>query len=105
MRIYKRCWCKIGIVDTDVDTTHPDLQSNISTTVSGHNFVYNNNSLYRTDDHRTELAGIAGAERDNNMGISGVAPEADIIPLVYGMPQDNTMPENNDMMTSFIHAI
>ena len=70
---------KVAILDTGIDSNHPDLKDNYK---GGYNFVYDNNDPY--DDsrygHGTHLAGIIAA-RDNGTGVVGVAPEASIYAL------------------------
>ena len=70
---------KVAILDTGIDSNHPDLKDNYK---GGYNFVYDNNDPY--DDsrygHGTHVAGIIAA-RDNGTGVVGVAPEASIYAL------------------------
>ena len=63
---------KIAIIDTGIDKNHPDL--NIR---GGISFI--NDTEYWDDDlgHGTSVAGVIGA-LDNNLGIIGVAPEAEL---------------------------
>lgn len=74
---------KISIVDSGVDTLHPDLIRNI---LPGHDAVDDSTDGYPTpnyqeDGHGTCCAGIVAAEKDNGIGVSGVAPECGIIPV------------------------
>ena len=98
---------KVGIVDTGTDISHNDLTGNISPTMPGYNFVYDSSSpLYVSDAHGTHVSGIAGAVGDNSLGVSGVAPECQIVTLpILEMPFDATKPQNNDIDTAFIDAI
>ena len=75
---------KIAIIDTGIDEDHPDLDDNI---MGGVNFV--SKPSWRTPDpnkwdddngHGTHVAGIIAAE-DNNIGVVGVAPGADLYAL------------------------
>ena len=80
----------VGIVDTGIDYTHPDLQTNIwsapsdfSVTLNGvpitcpagtHGFNAIDGTCYPMDDHMhgTHVSGIIGAAGDNSVGIAGV---------------------------------
>jgi subtilisin family serine protease len=75
---------KIAIIDTGIDEDHPDLDDNI---MGGVNFV--SKPSWRTPDpnkwdddngHGTHVAGIIAAE-DNDTGVVGVAPGADLYAL------------------------
>ena len=68
----------IAVLDTGVDSKHPDLRANI---VEGWNFVDNNNDTTDLDGHGTHVAGIIAATSNNKVGIAGIAPEARIMPL------------------------
>ncbi|MGD1846786.1 MAG: S8/S53 family peptidase [Salibacteraceae bacterium] len=85
---------KVAILDNGVDTDHPDLQDNMlmgydatansplstSTVPGGH---------FGNDAHGTACAGIVAAS-DNNIGISGIAPNCKIIPIkIFGTDVNN----------------
>lgn len=67
---------RIAIIDSKVDVRHPDL--------AGH-FVANENFLSTDapapEQHGTAVAGIIGATSDNGVGISGMAPGAQMMAL------------------------
>jgi len=67
--------CKVQIVDSGIDTTHPDLSANV---VHGFNFNYYSNTYGGYDDygHGASTSGIVAAVGNNSIGISGVAPGA-----------------------------
>ncbi len=69
---------KVAVVDTGVDTTHPDLQGRI---VVKANFVAGGKASFDQDRHGTAVAGVIAARANNDIGIFGVAPEADLIAL------------------------
>ena len=64
---------RIAVIDTGVDTTHPDLQGSIATT---RNFVDRDDAQFAHDRHGTEVAGVIAAIANNRQGIVGVAPES-----------------------------
>jgi len=63
----------IAIVDTGLDTTHPDLQGRIHDI---NNEVDGDPPAFNRDPHGTEVAGIIGAIGDNHVGIVGIAPKS-----------------------------
>jgi subtilisin family serine protease len=63
----------IAIVDTGVDTSHPDLAGRIHDTS---NEVDGDAPAFNRDPHGTEVAGIIGAIGDNHVGIVGIAPKS-----------------------------
>ena len=67
----------IAIIDTGIDYTHPDLDANYA---GGYDFVNNDTQPLDDNGHGTHVAGIVAAE-DNNSGVVGVAPEADLYAL------------------------
>ena len=69
----------IGIIDTGVHATHPDLLG--SNMVSGYNYLNNNRSTDDTEGHGTFVAGIIGAKKNNHIDIAGMAPEATFVTM------------------------
>ena len=65
---------KIGIIDSGIDYTHPELSVNY---VGGWDYVNNDNDPKDDYGHGTFVAGIIGAA-DNGQGIVGVAPQASL---------------------------
>src|SRR6218665_552230 len=68
---------KVGVFDTGIDTTHPDLKSQILTG-RGYNFNLDSLSDWGTDNarlhgHGTAIAGLIGAKRNNTTGVAGIA--------------------------------
>lgn len=68
---------KVAVVDTGIDTSHPDLLSNITT---GYDFVNNDSSPIDDNGHGTHVSGIIGGI-DNETGIVGVANMIKIMPV------------------------
>ena len=67
---------RIAVVDTGVDTTHPDLRGRIVKTAT---FVDGGERTFTADLHGTAVAGVIAADADNGIGIVGIAPETRII--------------------------
>jgi hypothetical protein len=67
---------KVGIIDTGVDTEHPDLRGRIAAAL---NFVDSDEAQFRRDRHGTEMAGVIAAVANNHQGIVGVAPLARVL--------------------------
>ena len=69
---------RIALIDTGVDTQHPDLRGRILETRS---FVTPAHRPARLLRHGTAMAGIIAAVANNHIGIVGIAPRAQL--LVY----------------------
>ena len=85
---------KVGIIDTGIDATHPDLDYNVRglvtcTTTNGCTMGSRDNDNY---GHGTTVAGIIAARR-NNVGMVGIAPNVKLygaaaIGITNGSDQD-----------------
>ena len=83
---------KIGIIDTGIDITHPDLMHDSSIEkIRGFDFVENNNRPDDQNGHGTEVAGIINA----NGNLKGIAPKAE----VYAYKVSN---DGNSISSEFI---
>jgi subtilisin family serine protease len=87
----------VGVLDTGADLTHPDLAPNLWTNAAGsggcavgtHGFEsadYTDGEhvgCMPDDDngHGSHVSGIVAAKGNNGMGVSGVAPNVEIMPL------------------------
>jgi thermitase len=77
----------IAVADTGVDLTHPDIAPNLWTNLNpgpgsglhGYDFVDGDGDPDDFNFHGTHVAGTAAAVSGNALGISGVAPEAEIM--------------------------
>src|SRR4030095_937051 len=68
----------IAILDSGVDSTHPDLIANL---VPGWNFSDNNSNTSDVQGHGTAVAGIVSAVGNNSVGVAGVSFTSKIMPL------------------------
>jgi subtilisin family serine protease len=64
---------RIAIIDTGVELGHPDLVGRVA---AARNFIDDDMRSFETDRHGTGVAGIIGADANNNVGIVGIAPSA-----------------------------
>lgn len=69
---------RVAIIDTGVDLAHPDLAGRV---VEASNFITWGPSAFTSDVHGTAVAGIVAADANNQVGIVGVAPRAEILAL------------------------
>jgi subtilisin family serine protease len=67
---------RVAIIDTGVDTHHPDLVGRMLET---RNFVDADAVSFRNDRHGTQVAGLIAATANNGIGIVGVAPDVTLL--------------------------
>ncbi len=90
---------RIAIIDTGVETTHPDLiEANIETA----NFIHD--ETYRAEIHGTAMTGIIAAQ-PNQVGIVGLAPRADILALRACRQLQNKRPKAECYSSSLAKAV
>ena len=90
----------IAVVDSGIDTTHPDLVANLWNNpgeipdngvdddnngyiddVQGWNFVSGSNDIFDGNGHGTQVAGVLAAVTDNGQGIAGVCWNCRVMPV------------------------
>lgn len=69
---------RVAVIDTGVDAGHPDLQGQV---LPGYDFVNEDPDPFDDHGHGTRMAGIVAAVANNAVGISGVAPQAALLPV------------------------
>ena len=65
----------VGVLDSGIDASHPDLNDNLwfnGSFFNGWNFVDNSNNPIDVTGHGTHVAGTIGAVGNNSIGITGV---------------------------------
>lgn len=70
----------IAVVDSGVDFSHPDLQGRIDAS-RARDWVDGDAVPTDGNGHGTHVTGTIVANRDNDIGVSGVAPAATVLPL------------------------
>jgi hypothetical protein len=68
---------RIAVVDTGVDTAHPDFGGRL---IGVRDFVADGSRVDR-ERHGTAVAGVIAAVPDNGIGVAGIAPQASVLPL------------------------
>ena len=73
----------VGVMDTGIDGTHPDLVNHINTELSKcFSSHYDSNAgLEDEHGHGTQVAGIIGAEANNTVGIAGICHNIQLVSL------------------------
>ncbi len=79
----------VAVIDNGVELTHPDLAANLISGYDATTHQQGGGPVLNGDSHGTMVAGIIGAVKDNNIGISGVAPGCRIMPIRGGSYNTN----------------
>ncbi|CAM3005828.1 S8 family peptidase [Rariglobus hedericola] len=93
---------RVGVIDTGINYTHPDLAANIWTNpaeiagngidddhngyvddVRGWDFVNSDANPWDDDGHGTHCAGTIGALGDNDVGVVGVNWQVSLVPIKF----------------------
>ena len=69
---------RVAVIDTGIDASHPDLAGRV---VAMRNFVDADARRFARDHHGTAVAGVISSVANNNVGIVGVAPGAQLLAL------------------------
>jgi subtilisin family serine protease len=75
---------RVAVIDTGVDFDHPDLRGRV---VKANNFVDVGEGTFTADIHGTAVAGVIAAAANNEVGIVGVAPGAELYALKACWPR------------------
>lgn len=80
----------VGVIDSGIDYTHPDIRKNMWTSSDGQlnngwNFADNDKSSMDINGHGTHVAGTVGAVGNNHVGIAGVCWHVKIVSLKFGL--------------------
>ena len=78
----------VAVIDQGVQLNHPDLQNNIY--AQSYDIETNSSPSMVYKSHGTHCAGIIGAIQDNNIGVSGVAPQCKIMSISVKLDTSTT---------------
>ncbi len=78
----------VAVMDSGIDTLHPEFQGRLlpgidafaTDSINTHGYPFTN---YDENAHGTACAGIIGAEQDNSIGITGIAPHCKLVPVRF----------------------
>ena len=89
---------KVGVIDTGIDASHPDLINRVNVALSK-SFVdhYPSATSGIVSDHGTYVAGIIGAEANNDFGITGVCQDVELVALRVDLPPNSNGEVKVDM--------
>ena len=71
---------RVGIMDSGIDVTHPDLENRVNTSLS-RDFLTDGSGLEDSIGHGTPIAGIIGAQGNNELDCVGVCWNVELVSL------------------------
>lgn len=100
----------VAVIDSGVDASHPDLQDRL---IQGKSFLthrgdgtpYENDLPIDDDGHGTHVAGIIGARTDNDLGIKGVAGNAQVKVMPLKVLNEQGMGTSFDTAAAIDYAV
>lgn len=105
----------VAVIDTGIDLNNPDFAGKIWTNpvndagagypndVHGWNFIDDTPDVQDDDGHGTHVSAIIAAVGDNNYGVVGVDPSAQIMPLKFLDANGNG--STNDAVSAIYYAV
>jgi hypothetical protein len=98
----------VAILDSGIDASHEDLSLNVVRVLNLDQGRSEGGRLNarcaisgRCYPHGTEMAGTIGGRMDNGIGIAGVAPNSDLLPIVISRPEHGKLAR----LSTIAHAI
>lgn len=79
----------VGIIDSGIDITHPDLTNRVNQTLSK-DCTGSNNPWASGSYHGTHVAGIVGAAGNNSLGVVGANWDIELVSLKVGVEYPNS---------------
>ncbi|MBV8200663.1 MAG: S8 family serine peptidase [Acidobacteria bacterium] len=72
---------RVAVIDTGVDVEHPELRGRIAKTGNFVEAAGRGDPSFNSDIHGTAVAGVIAAALNSNLGLVGVAPQAQVFAL------------------------
>ena len=101
---------KIAVIDTGIDVDHPDFAGRISEMSynASDDKTVRDYGLKVVDDengHGTEVAGVLAAPMNDSTGITGIAPEAELIVIKCDCDEYGRFIRSSDLVFALAYAI
>ncbi|MBQ7375653.1 MAG: S8 family serine peptidase [Clostridia bacterium] len=96
----------VGVIDTGIDATHPDLMNRVNTTLSDSFTLHESaaDSLQDPAGHGTMVAGIIGAEANNGTGVSGVCWNVQLVSLKANLQGNSSNLDEESVISALFAA-
>lgn len=99
----------VAVIDTGVDSQHPDLSKNIwkNNETKGFGWDFVSESALPLDDHGhgTHISGIIGAMANEKSGIAGVSPHVSIMSVKYYSDKNSGMTNLQNTIRAIDYAV
>ena len=101
---------KVAVIDTGIDTDHPEFEGRISPLsydASDDQLVkdYGLQVIEDENGHGTAVAGVISAAMDNQVGIVGLAPDAELVVIKCDCDETGNFVRSSDLVFALAYAI
>ena len=101
---------KIAVIDSGIDTDHPDFAgkiSELSYNASKDRIVKDHDLSVIEDEqgHGTAVAGVIAAGMNNGEGITGIAPDAELVVIKCDCDENGKFVRSSDLVMGLAYAI
>ena len=101
---------KVAVIDTGIDTDHPEFEgriSQLSYDASDDQLVkdYGLQVIEDENGHGTAVAGVISAAMDNQVGIAGLAPDAELVVIKCDCDETGNFVRGSDLVFALAYAI
>ncbi len=93
---------RVAVIDTGINATYADFSGRIRTDL-GYDFIRKTKTSWDENGHGSHVAGIIAATGNNAFGISGINPQAEIIPI--RVLNNRGEGRNSDVVRGILHAV